>query len=116
MWHTLETVTENAGAWVYKSFTVDSVVAPSEDATKIRFVAQDQGGGSVVEAAVDDVKVVVAACPRDPADINGDGFVNGLDYDLFAEWFESGGRRADFNLDGFVNALDYDAFAEEFEN
>ncbi len=114
-WHTLETVTENAGAWVYKSFTVDSVVAPSET-MKIRFVAQDQGGGSVVEAAVDDVKVVVAACPRDPADINGDGFVNGLDYDLFAEWFESGDARADFNLDGFVNALDYDAFAEEFEN
>ncbi len=114
-WHTLETVTENANAWVYKSFVVDSVVAPSAT-MKIRFIAQDQGGGSIVEAAIDDVKVMVASCPRDPADVNGDGFVNGDDYDLFAEWFDSADPRADFNHDGFVNGDDYDAFAEEFEN
>ncbi|MCC6970901.1 MAG: hypothetical protein IT434_11850 [Phycisphaerales bacterium] len=114
-WHTLETVTENAGAWVSKSFVVDSIVAPSA-AMKIRFVAQDLGGGSIVEAAVDDVRVTVASCPLDPADVNGDGFVNGDDYDLFAEWFDTADLRADFNHDGFVNGDDYDAFAEEFEN
>ncbi|MBL8761895.1 MAG: hypothetical protein JNL50_11400 [Phycisphaerae bacterium] len=114
-WHALETVNENAGAWVFKSFVVNSVVAPSAT-MKIRFIAQDQGGGSIVEAAVDDVKVTVAACPLDPADVNGDGFVNGDDYDLFAEWFESANLLADFNHDGFVNGDDFDAFAEEFEN
>ncbi|MCC6229201.1 MAG: hypothetical protein IT432_08255 [Phycisphaerales bacterium] len=50
-----------------------------------------------------------------PADFNGDGFVNALDYDAFAELFEAGDPGADMNADGFVNALDYDAFAEHFE-
>ncbi|MCC6228245.1 MAG: hypothetical protein IT432_03355 [Phycisphaerales bacterium] len=50
-----------------------------------------------------------------PADFNHDGFVNGLDYDLFATFFEAGDRQADINLDGFVNGLDYDYFASHFE-
>ncbi len=53
---------------------------------------------------------------RCPADLNGDGFVNGDDYDLFASWFEAGDIRADFTNDGFVNGDDYDAFASAFEN
>ncbi len=58
-----------------------------------------------------------AGCPWPcgPADINADGFVNGLDYDLFTSAFESGDQGADFNADGFVNGLDYDNFAEHFE-
>ena len=48
-------------------------------------------------------------------DFNHDGFVNGDDYDFFAEGFETGDPSADFNLDGFVNGDDYDAFAEHFE-
>lgn len=50
-----------------------------------------------------------------PADLNADGFVNGDDYDLFAEGFEGGSLDADFNRDGFVTGDDYDAFAEAFE-
>ena len=53
--------------------------------------------------------------PGCPADYNGDGFVNALDYDEFAGQFEEGESGADFNHDGFVNALDYDEFAEHFE-
>ncbi|MFO0835575.1 MAG: GC-type dockerin domain-anchored protein [Phycisphaerales bacterium] len=53
-----------------------------------------------------------AACA---ADVNSDGFVNGDDYDAFAEGFDSGDFSADFNHDGFVNGDDYDAFAEHFE-
>jgi len=49
------------------------------------------------------------------ADANHDGFVNGDDYDAFAEGFESADPSADFNHDGFVNGDDYDAFAERFE-
>lgn len=52
---------------------------------------------------------------RCAADVNADGFVNGDDYDAFAEAFDSGGLGADFNGDGFVNGDDYDAFAEHFE-
>ncbi len=50
------------------------------------------------------------------ADLNGDGFVNGDDYDLFATWFDAADPNADYNGDGFVNGDDYDAFASDFEN
>ncbi|MFO0833918.1 MAG: GC-type dockerin domain-anchored protein [Phycisphaerales bacterium] len=56
--------------------------------------------------------VVLIVCG---ADVNHDGFVNGDDYDSFAEGFETGDPSADFNRDGFVNGDDYDAFAEHFE-
>ncbi len=49
------------------------------------------------------------------ADFNADGFVNGLDYDGFAELFEMGDIAADINGDTFVNGLDYDVFAGAFE-
>ncbi|MBL8762307.1 MAG: right-handed parallel beta-helix repeat-containing protein [Phycisphaerae bacterium] len=49
------------------------------------------------------------------ADFNQDGFVNGDDYDAFAELFESGDLGSDINHDGFVNGDDYDLFAEAFE-
>ncbi|MCC6230885.1 MAG: hypothetical protein IT432_16865 [Phycisphaerales bacterium] len=48
-------------------------------------------------------------------DFNCDGFVNGLDYDAYAELFEGGEIGADVNNDGFVNGIDYDLFAEHFE-
>ncbi|MBL8760342.1 MAG: right-handed parallel beta-helix repeat-containing protein [Phycisphaerae bacterium] len=54
----------------------------------------------------------LAACA---ADVNGDGFVNGDDYDLFAGAFDAADQAADLNGDGFVNGDDYDFFAEHFE-
>lgn len=50
-----------------------------------------------------------------PADFNGDGFVNGDDYDGFATAFDVADAAADFNGDGFVNGDDYDAFASAFD-
>jgi hypothetical protein len=49
------------------------------------------------------------------ADFNHDGFVNGDDYDAFAEAFDAGNQEADLNRDGFVNGNDYDAFADRFD-
>jgi hypothetical protein len=49
------------------------------------------------------------------ADFNGDGFINGDDFDLFASAFEAGSPLADLNNDGFVNGDDYDLFASAFE-
>ncbi|MFO0836059.1 MAG: hypothetical protein U0638_13895 [Phycisphaerales bacterium] len=49
------------------------------------------------------------------ADFNHDGYVNGNDYDLFAEAFDAADHAADFNADGFVNGDDYDAFAARFD-
>ncbi|MCC6970720.1 MAG: hypothetical protein IT434_10910 [Phycisphaerales bacterium] len=49
------------------------------------------------------------------SDFNNDGFINGDDYDLFAESFDNADAAADVNDDGFVNGDDYDAFAEAFD-
>lgn len=49
------------------------------------------------------------------ADLDFNGFVNGDDFDYFAERFESGQPLADFNHDCFVNGDDFDQFAEHFE-
>ncbi len=51
----------------------------------------------------------------EPADFNGDGFVDFFDYADYVEAFETGGAGADFNLDCFVDFFDYDAFVAAFE-
>ncbi len=52
---------------------------------------------------------------RCPADVNWDGFVNGADFDLFADWFDRGGwSGADLDGNGFVTADDFDAFVGWF--
>lgn len=53
------------------------------------------------------------------ADFNGDGFVDGFDYDDFVACFEGDpcppGKSADFNGDGFADGFDYDDFVAAFE-
>lgn len=50
------------------------------------------------------------------ADFDGNGYVNGNDYDAFAAVFEAGDHAADINADGYVNGNDFDDFAEAFES
>jgi len=50
-----------------------------------------------------------------PGDFNHDGYVNGNDYDYFANYFDAGDQAADINSDGYVNGNDYDYFASHFE-
>ncbi|MBL8761053.1 MAG: hypothetical protein JNL50_07085 [Phycisphaerae bacterium] len=52
---------------------------------------------------------------RCESDFNGDGFVNGDDYDAFASAFDIADGAADVNHDGFVNGDDYDYFASFFD-
>ncbi|MCC6969749.1 MAG: S8 family serine peptidase [Phycisphaerales bacterium] len=59
--------------------------------------------------------LVVTGAVYCPADVNTDGFVNGDDYDAFAEAFDAADPAADFDSNGFVNGDDYDAFAEAFD-
>jgi hypothetical protein len=48
-------------------------------------------------------------------DFNNDGFLDGIDYDLFMAAFEAGLPNADYNADQFVDGIDYDSFANDFE-
>ncbi len=116
-WTTLETASDNAGAWTFKSFRVADFVTPTAS-MRLRFVARDLTG-AIVEAAIDDVRCEIAGCPSDPADFNGDGFVDFFDYDDFVQCFETNicppGKTADFNNDGFTDFFDYDAYVLAFE-
>ena len=104
-WVSLELVTENANAWVSKSFLVSSFVAPTAT-MRVRFVARDLGTGSTVEAGVDDFQVSALNCtpPFVPADLNQDTLVNGIDMAiLLGGW---GSIVGDVNLDGFTDGID----------
>ena len=50
-----------------------------------------------------------------PADFDGDGFINGLDFDLYVQAFEGGDAGADFDGDGFITGLDFDFYVQAFE-
>ncbi len=53
--------------------------------------------------------------PLCDADFNGDGFMNGADFDAFEPACEAGDLSADFDGNGFVNGDDFDGFARAFE-
>ena len=50
-----------------------------------------------------------------PADTDRDGYLTGIDFDLFVYAFEDGEIEADFDGDGFVNGLDFDLFVYAYE-
>src|SRR5262245_33047472 len=76
-WVLLENVSENANAWVRKSFRIADFVTPTGQ-MKLRFIAQDLGSGSIVEAGIDDVQIVRYDCTptQVPGDATGDGLVD----------------------------------------
>jgi hypothetical protein len=51
-----------------------------------------------------------------PGDANGDGFVNGADYTIWADNFQKAGgfAQGDFNGDGKVDGADYTIWADNF--
>ena len=49
-----------------------------------------------------------------PADADGSGFVNGVDFDGFVLDFYEGNPAADIDHSGFVNGVDFDTFMDHF--
>ncbi len=117
-WVNLETVgpaVESSGGWYTRSFKLSSKVALTST-MKVRFNASDLNSGSVVEAGVDAVKLLlVTSCGSCPADFDNSGFVDIEDYSAFVTAFEAGGDNADFDGSGFVDIEDFDAFVNAFE-
>ena len=74
-WVALEYTSQSSGAWIQKQFKLSKFVDVSGD-VQARFVASDEGDGSLVEAAVDDVVILaVVAFNGVYGDVNGDGVV-----------------------------------------
>jgi hypothetical protein len=116
-WALAESVPGTGGQWQTLQFFVAEVVAPTSQ-FRVRFSTQDAASGSgisVVEAGVDEFKVVRFECPpANPADLNGDGVVNGLDLAiLLGQWTGATTYTpcpppiaADFDSDCRINGLD----------
>ncbi|MFA6046708.1 MAG: M14 family zinc carboxypeptidase [Phycisphaerales bacterium] len=113
-WVTLEDVSENAGVWVTRSFVLENVLTPTST-MRLRFLARDLGGGSIVEAGVDDVSVHIAGCAPD-LDLNQDGNADQGDVDYLINVVAGGGNDTgidpDFNGDGNVDQGDVDALID----
>ena len=76
-WQNAETVGPSgpgtSGGWIYHEFPVADFVTPTGQ-VKLRFVASDEDAGSLVEAALDDFKIVALECT--PSETCSDGIQN----------------------------------------
>jgi hypothetical protein len=53
--------------------------------------------------------------PACAADFDCDGFLTGIDYDLYVAAFEAGEMTADFDGDRFITGIDFDLYVAAFE-
>jgi hypothetical protein len=114
-WIELELVEENAGLWVYREFVVADFVEPSAT-VRLRFVARDLGDGSLVEAGVDDIQLMITGCPEDGCypDLDGNGALDLFDFLEFVNLFNGGDDVADCTGEGTFDLFDFLCFVNAF--
>ncbi|MBY0308117.1 MAG: M36 family metallopeptidase [Phycisphaerales bacterium] len=100
--------------WRFASWTFSSLGLTPSAQTRVRFIAEDAGSGSLVEAAVDDFSIVARLCqsgptPCGPADLGGqggvagaDGLLDNNDFVVFIREFFANGAGADAGRQGGV--------------
>lgn len=96
-WFNVEVVgptgSESGGGWFFHQFTVNEIVTPTSS-MRMRFVAADEGDGSIVEAAIDDFQISTLICE----DCNDNGVEDSEDI--------SGGFSDDCNSNGTPDECD----------
>lgn len=96
----------SVGGWILQEIQVSSFVEPTNQVV-LRWIACDNGEGSVIEAAIDAFgSGTCAVIEFNPADFNFDGFVNGLDLAVVLATWNQAGSTGDANGDGVCNAQD----------
>ncbi|NQV14384.1 S8 family serine peptidase, partial [bacterium] len=113
LWITLEQTNESNNSWSEKQFLLDNYL-PNSTFIQLRFIAEDAGDGSLVEAAVDDIRLFYAGeSAFIPGDLNMDAMINVQDLVLLVAHimgtsFLEGNAvfAADFNLDTDINIQD----------
>ena len=120
-WTALETLgvnhPESNGGWFTKQFALGDIAGFSaNDQFRIRFIAEDNGSGSIVEAGIDAVKLQIVDCDVVvcPADLNGDGMTDFFDVSAFLNAFNAMDPVSDFTGDGSFDFFDVSAFLTAF--
>lgn len=112
-WFDLERSSQSEASWVYKQFLLSQYIEMSEQ-VQVRFIADDSGDGSLVEAAVDDVFVLNGISVNlifGDVDFDGEVSINDVlqivDY-IFGAIQPNGIQVyvADLNQDGNLNVID----------
>lgn len=101
---------ETIGVWISEQHSLlDLNNFTPNDAFRIRFIAQDLGQTSRVEAAVDNIEIISVDCSQQPCpgDLDGDGQVGTNEVlAVLDAWGTCGGCPADVTGDGLVNVDD----------
>lgn len=113
--------TDVNGGWRRHAFRFSSLPVTPTSITRLRFYASDLFEGSIVEAALDDVRVVGLTCDAVPScvgDLDGNKVVGDADFSVFVAAYdqmlcppENQPCPADFDLNGFVDDADFSIFA-----
>ena len=101
-------VAEADGGWYDKSFRIGDFVE-NTDTFRIRFIAEDTGNGSVVEAGVDAIQITGSVCdegPACPADLDGNGSVDFNDLVTVLGGWGCSNCPEDINGDGITDFND----------
>jgi hypothetical protein len=111
-WHLVETVgpdgPETGGGWIYHEFMASDFVTTSPD-MMLKFVAADEGNGSLVEAAIDDLAIAVYYCdPAAPGDANHDGLITLEDHTVFTQCLSGPDTTPPEEPPNCLNVFDFD--------
>lgn len=91
-WSLLDTISASTNAWVLKQYAL----ANATSQMRFRFEASDLGDGSIVEAAVDDLRIELLGCSGNPADLAPPfGVLDLADIQAFVNAFVAGDLLAD---------------------
>ncbi|MCF6237512.1 MAG: S8 family serine peptidase, partial [Candidatus Marinimicrobia bacterium] len=75
-WVTLEQTTQSDNSWIEKQFLITNYIE-NPTSIQLRFIADDSGEGSLVEAGVDDIRIFYAGESAFlPGDVNLDGLIS----------------------------------------
>lgn len=104
-----------SGGWIETSFNVSDFVDLTST-VRVKFVASDLGDGSIVEAGIDDVRVLGVSCLDNscPADLSGDGVLDFFDVSAFLNAYNAQDPVADFTGDGVLDFFDVSAFLNAY--
>ncbi|MBL0927113.1 MAG: hypothetical protein IBJ11_05605 [Phycisphaerales bacterium] len=127
-WQRLETVGPTGdgttGGWRYAEFLARDVITSPLGQVRLRWIAEDAGTASLIEAAVDDLRIDRYECAPPPpacaADIDGNGSTGANDLSILLAAFGAASgdpnfvAAADLDRNGAVGANDLSALLADF--